>query len=363
MKTNTNALSRRSFIAGAAAVGAIACANPALAFADDAASKQAEAATALASLKNMQTSLDEASNNYAQALSEQEQAQANMDAAQTQIDEQSAKIEGYQAQLGTRARACTVRAATFLDVLLGSATFEEFSSNWDILNNLNDQDAQLVAETKDAREQIEASKQEYAAQEKVAEQKTNEAAEIKQQAESTVAQMQALYDSLSAEAAALLEQERAAQEAAAAAQAAAVVAASAAGTTDNNSSGNTGGGSSSGGSSSGSTSTPFEGGSDAVSRARACLGAPYGWGDVGPYAYDCSGLVSYCLTGSHSRLGTTYTFMGWPTASNPSPGDVATNSTHCGIYIGGGQMIHAADYGIGVITGPVQSGMKIVRWA
>ena len=33
-----------------------------------------------------------------------------------------------------------------------------------------------------------------------------------------------------------------------------------------------------------------------------------------------------------------------------------------GIYIGGGMMIHAATEGVGVITGPVQSGMIYVRY-
>ena len=103
-------------------------------------------------------------------------------------------------------------------------------------------------------------------------------------------------------------------------------------------------------------------GGDTVSRAYSCLGAPYVWGGVGPYGYDCSGLVSYCLTGSHTRLGTTYTFMGWQQVSDPQPGDIAVNWGHTGVYISGGQMIHAADYGIGVIIGPVQAGMIIGRW-
>ena len=71
---------------------------------------------------------------------------------------------------------------------------------------------------------------------------------------------------------------------------------------------------------------------------------------------------SYCLTGNYSRLGTTYTFLGWPRVSDPQPGDVCVNSQHCGIYIGNGQMIHCADVGIGVIIGPVQSGMVYVRY-
>lgn len=100
-----------------------------------------------------------------------------------------------------------------------------------------------------------------------------------------------------------------------------------------------------------------------VDRAYGWVGrAEYVWGACSPGAFDCSGFVSYCLTGSYSRLGTTYTFLGWPRVSDPQPGDVAVNEGHCGIYIGGGQMIHAATYGVGVVVGPVQSGMVYVRY-
>lgn len=98
-----------------------------------------------------------------------------------------------------------------------------------------------------------------------------------------------------------------------------------------------------------------------VSRAYSQLGKPYVWGAYGPNSFDCSGFVSYCLTGSYSRLGTTLTFMGWPRVSNPQPGDVVTTATHCGIYIGNGQMIHAPHTGDVVKVGPVQSGMIYVR--
>ena len=44
------------------------------------------------------------------------------------------------------------------------------------------------------------------------------------------------------------------------------------------------------------------GGSDAVSRAEAWVGrAEYVWGACSPGAFDCSGFVSYCLTGSYTR--------------------------------------------------------------
>lgn len=118
----------------------------------------------------------------------------------------------------------------------------------------------------------------------------------------------------------------------------------------------------------GDTSTPEPSynaatGNAVVDRAYGWVGnASYVWGACSPGAFDCSGFVSYCLTGSYSRLGTTYTFLGWPQTTDPQPGDVCVNAGHCGIYIGGGQMIHAATEGVGVVVGPVQGGMVYVRY-
>ena len=383
---------RRNFVAGTAALAVAAAASPTLAFAKPtSAEKQAEADAALASLTNMQQSLDEASDNYTQCLMDQEAAQTKMDEAQAEIDHQTELIGEYQDKLGTRARSMyRTGSNTFLDVLLGSATFEEFVSNWDVLNDMNTSDAKLVSDTRKARETVEVAKAEYAEQEKIAAERTAEAEEIREQAERTVAEMQALYDSLSAEVAQLLEEERLAREAEERARAeeamrqAAEAAAAAERerqaqeqaqqaqqqaeqqaqqqAADNTTQDDSAAAAPEPAAEPAPAPEPaYEGGGDTVSRAYACLGAPYAWGAVGPGSYDCSGLVSYCLSGSHTRLGTTYTFMGWPQTSNPQPGDVCVNAGHCGIYIGNNQMIHAATYGVGVIIGPVQSGMIIVR--
>ena len=104
-------------------------------------------------------------------------------------------------------------------------------------------------------------------------------------------------------------------------------------------------------------------GNPVVDRAYAWVGrAEYVWGACSPGAFDCSGFVSYCVTGQYARIGTTYTFMGFPQVSDPQPGDICTSETHCGIYIGGGMMIHASDYGIGVIISEVRPGMIYVRY-
>ena len=342
-----------------------------------AAEKQAEAEEALANLNAMQDTLDRLSAEYGEALAAQEEAEASRDAAEARLGEINGQISVLQERLGERAREMyRSGGVSFVEILLGARSFEDFATSWDLLNKVNENDASMVQERKDLADEAEQQAAIFDEQALVASQKAQEAADAEAQAEATVAEMQATYDNLSEEAARLLEEERAAREAEEAAQAAAVMAAAAAAAAaesetpadpgyGGNAAADDGGSTAAdAGSSDEGTTTEaaYEGGSDTVSRAYACLGAPYVWGGVGPAGYDCSGLVSYCLTGSHTRLGTTYTFMNWPRVSNPQPGDIAVNSGHTGVYIGNGQMIHAATYGVGVIVGPVQSGMIFVRY-
>lgn len=353
---------KSAFVAILAAVLAITLGMPAAAFAEPtAADKQAEAQTALASLNSMQDTLNKASDDYFTALAELEAAQAGMEDAQARIDEANAQIAEVQSKLGDRANSMYRSGSlTFIDLLLGSATFEDFTTNWDILNKMNQNDAEMVQQSKDLRAEVEAEKAEYARQEAVAAEKTEESKKIKEEAEATVAAMQQTYDSLSAEAAELLEQERAAQEAAAAAAAQAAI--DAARDEQNNNNNNNDNNNNSGG---GGVEPPYNAvtGNAIVDRAYSYVGnAEYVWGACEPGRFDCSGFVSYCLTGNYVRLGTTYTFLGWQRVSDPQPGDVAVNSGHTGIYIGGGQMIHAASPGQGVCIGSVQPGMVFVRY-
>lgn len=258
--------------------------------------------------------------------------------------------------------------SSFLDLLLGATTFQEFSTGWDMLNTLNENDADLVQQTKDLRAEVQEQQAAYAEQQRVAAEKADEALRSKQEAASTMSAMQATYDSLSAEAAELLEQERAAQAAADAAQAQAVVEASARQAQENaNASGNVAPGNDPSPSPSPAPSEPSGPsynpvtGNAIVDRAYGCIGLPYSWGGVGPSSFDCSGLVSYAVTGSFSRWGTTNTFMGMSQVGDPQPGDIATSWGHCGIYIGNGQMIHAPTFGQTVCISPVQGDMIIVR--
>lgn len=362
-----------------AAVLAVGLSIPAAnAFASPSDDKQAEAQAALQKLNQYQSELDQASANYEAAHQEQIDAQNRVDEAQKQIEEKTAQIEKDQQRLSDRARDMYRSGDTnFLDVILGASSFEQFATTWNMLETLNGNDAELVSETKTAREELQAAKQEAEEQAKVASDKAEEAKSVAEAADQKASEMQQTYNSLSAEAQELISQERAAQEAqqqaaAAAAEQNGTAGNDAAATITNNNRNNTASSNSSNSSNSNKNNASSSAtnnskpqsvsGNSVVSRAYSQLGKPYKWGAVGPNSFDCSGLVSYCLTGSYSRLGTTGTFMGWTRVSNPQPGDICVNSHHCGIYIGGGQMIHAPQTGDVVKVSSVHSGMIYVRY-
>lgn len=362
-----------------AAILAVGLSVPAAsAFAAPSDDKQAEAQAALQKLNQYQSELDQASANYEAAHQEQIDAQNRVDEAQKQIEEKTAQIEKDQQRLSDRARDMYRSGDTnFLDVILGASSFEQFATTWNMLETLNGNDAELVSETKTAREELQAAKQEAEEQAKVASDKAEEAKSVAEAADQKASEMQQTYNSLSAEAQELIGQERAAQEAqqqaaAAAAEQNGTAGNDAATTITNNNRNNTASSNSNSSSNSNKNNASSSAtnnskpqsvsGNSVVNRAYSQLGKPYEWAAVGPNSFDCSGLVSYCLTGSYSRLGTTGTFMGWTRVSSPQPGDICVNSHHCGIYIGGGQMIHAPRTGDVVKVSSVHSDMIYVRY-
>lgn len=83
-----------------------------------------------------------------------------------------------------------------------------------------------------------------------------------------------------------------------------------------------------------------------VSVATSQLGVPYVYGGASPSGFDCSGLVMYCHSAAGIGLSHYSESQGaGATVSDPQPGDVVYYPGHVGIYIGGGQMIHAPQEG------------------
>ena len=361
-------LSRRAFIGGAAALGATSLIIPEFAFAETAAEKQAEADAVRNQLVGLQADLETAGENYYAALDEQESAQRSMEEQQVKIDETTEEIEGLQDRLSTRARSMyRSGSTTFIDFLLGASSFAEFTQNWELLNQINANDADLVDQTKAAREQLQAAKDEFARQEQIAAQKAAECKQIHDEVQVKVQNATDLMNSLDEEARALLEQEQAAAAAAAAAQAQAEAEAAAAAAGGNgggnqgggNDGGYQGGGGNDGGGNGGGSTIVYPGGggsagdnSAAYSYACSRIGCPYVWGAEGPDSFDCSGLVTW----AYRQLGIELPHQSEAqmaratrvvSVSEARPGDVLWRYGHVGIAggYGGTPYVHAPTFG------------------
>lgn len=90
---------------------------------------------------------------------------------------------------------------------------------------------------------------------------------------------------------------------------------------------------------------------DVISYASKFMGKPYVWGASGPSAFDCSGFTAYV----YSAFGVSlphYTGSQFSVGQSVSKGNLAAGDliffntygpiSHVGIYIGGGQFIHAS---------------------
>ena len=380
MTTLNARLTRRAFLGGAAAFGAAAMVSPKNAFADPtSADVQAQADEARQKLNSMREQLGAASANYNQAVQEHDEAVSKMDECQTKIDDNNAQIDKLQDKLSKRARNMYRDGqTTFLDVILGSNSFDDFAKNWDTLTSLNEKDSEMVEQTKNLRADNEAQKQEYANQADIAQQKVEEADAAQKQAEELVQQYQNEVDSLDSQVAELLAEEEAAAQKAAEEAAAAAAQAEAAnnassdnggsnnsasngggssnnapsngGGSNNNASSNGGGSNAGGNSSSGGGSNNY--GGSVVAAAQSQLGVPYVWGGTAwGSGLDCSGLTSGCWKRAAGIwIGrTTWDQIAsaqWTgSVSEAQAGDVYACGSHVAIATGGGGYIHAPQPG------------------
>ena len=248
-----------------------------------------------------------------------------------------------------------------VEALVTSEDFSDLVNKAEYVQNVHDYDREKLAEYVATKEQVAELKTSLEEEQKDLEEKEAQFTEKQESLntmisskEAEIADLDAELQEIAAEAARQQEEERRAQEAANNRHKG-----------GNNNQGNSGSGSGSGGNkgnggtTSGSSSSYVPG--DAVSRAQSALGKPYVWGAVGPDAFDCSGLVGFCLTGKYKRTYTSSSFAGLPEVSDPRPGDVCYRPGHVGIYVGNGQMIHAPHTGSVVKYASVPSNMIIVR--
>jgi hypothetical protein len=132
--------------------------------------------------------------------------------------------------------------------------------------------------------------------------------------------------------------------------------------------GNTGGGA-------GNNGTATSSGSNIADFAMQYVGYPYAYAGEGPYAFDCSGFTKFVI---QNTLGMDITHdmftqigMGQSVGMNElQPGDLVffantfrPGLSHAGIYIGGGQFVHAENESTGVLVSDLNSDYYGSRWA
>jgi peptidoglycan DL-endopeptidase CwlO len=105
---------------------------------------------------------------------------------------------------------------------------------------------------------------------------------------------------------------------------------------------------------------PSERAAAAVAAVRSVLGAPYAWGATGPSSFDCSGLMLWAYR--HAGVALPRTSQEQLNAgphvplSQARPGDLVvyrSDASHVGMYVGGGEVVHAPYPGARVRYDPV----------
>lgn len=287
----------------------------------------------------------EAAETYYQALDAHDAAVEAMEETEGEIEEITAELEEKQEQLSGRAVSMYKTGNyTLIDVILGSTTFSEFATTWDLLNKVNENDAELIAEVKDLKAEQEAAYEEYSEQEAEAAAQLEAADEAMDETEAAAEELEEVYNSMSEE---LQEQVLAEAEAEEEAEAQAAAEAAAAATEEAEST------TASSSSSSSYSGYVNNGGSSVcnVSLALAQVGKSYVYATAGPDTFDCSGLCYYCGAPYRSSDLLCANATSRLPVSEAQAGDVLWKKGHVGISLGGEDFVHAANEATGVVVG------------
>ncbi len=295
-----------------------------------AAQKMAQARAVKSQISALDTRVDIADEKYVAARDKHSKLVVQRRAAAARLNKALKRLAKLERHLDTRANDMYRNGPFgFLDVLMGSKTFDQFARTWDVLKQLNVDDANYIAQTKDARAEATAAHTALVSKEKAAAQQLAVMTSNKKYIESQLAERKRKLVGVEAEVAQLQAQEAAAElsRAAAAARSQGHYGTPA---SDNYPT----------------PSIPAHG--DVVAYAESRIGCPYVWGGSGPRTFDCSGLAMWCygkvgISLPHSSSAQ-YGCGQHVSRKDLEPGDLVFFGSpihHVGIYVGGGEMIEA----------------------
>ena len=174
---------------------------------------RAEANAMMEKLDAIQTEINETQDEYDKAVAEREAALKAMDEAQARIEAAQKRIAENQDKLRTRAVAIYRKGnISMVDVVLGASSFEEFVTMSNMVESINERDAELIEESRQAKAEAQEARDEYEHQSQVAEENMQKAKDAEEKLQAKADEMQAEIDRLTEEAAELQAQEEAAAE-------------------------------------------------------------------------------------------------------------------------------------------------------
>jgi peptidoglycan DL-endopeptidase CwlO len=331
----------QAFLVGIAALFAVASASAAP---GTVASKEAEARQVLAQIGEIDHSLGAAVEAFNLANVRLRKIEGDLRENRQQLDVARANLKVAQSSLSSRLVTAYTSSQdnSTLAVLLGSTSLEDLLNKIETINSTSRQDASIVEQVTSFKQAVQRNRVELRAAQAAQQRVVAEKVAQRQKIESQLAARRQLLSSIKSEITRIRAAEAAQQRQLAAAVRSRLPGQ---GITVANGIGV------SAGTPEGSTVAPPNVHGGVVGIAMRYLGVPYRWGGSSPSGFDCSGLVVYVFAQIGISLPhSTYSLwnVGTPVSRDQlQPGDLVFFSGlgHMGIYIGGGQFIHAPHTG------------------
>lgn len=244
---------------------------------------------------------------------------------------------------------------SLVEVLVTADSLTEAVDTVEALDRASTSDDRAVQNVRESRERLEQARRELKADEAETEKEVAAAERERERVQALLAERQAVLDQAEGELGQLIREEQERQRREAEARAAAARAAAAQQAAERQAAASASATVTPAAPSTSAPSAPIPSGSGNAAAAQIALqyqGVPYVWGGASPSGFDCSGLASY----AYAQIGKSvphYTGAIW--AAFPrvpddqlQPGDLVffrADLGHMGIYIGGGNMVHAPHTG------------------
>jgi cell wall-associated NlpC family hydrolase len=322
-----------------AALATLLVATPA--GADPVSSKQAEAEEVLAQIEALDMEVGAAVEEYNGARVMLERIHEQQEANERHLRIARKSYAGAQDALAARIHLLyTSGDSSTLEILLGSTSIEDFLARVDATSRVSEQDARIVSEIRAVRAEVKKREAELEAAQAQQAEIVADLEQRKAAIEARLAERESMLASIREEIERIEAEERR-RQAQLQAEAEARLASQPA--TPAPTSGGGGGGG-------GGNPPPSQYGG-VVGVAMQFLGVPYVWGGASPSGFDCSGLVMYAFAQVGVSLphnaAMQYAYGSPVSRSALQAGDVVffNGLGHNGIYIGGGQFVHAPHTG------------------